>query len=103
MIVRVWKARATRDNAALYRAHLQSHVFPTLRSIAGFVSADLMERQDGEETECVVTTRWKSLRAVREFAGDAYENAVVAPAAREILTSYDPQVAHFEVTVECKS
>jgi hypothetical protein len=103
MIVRVWRARATPENALAYRAHLETHVFPTLRSIGGFVSADLMERRDGDEVECVVTTRWASIRAVREFAGDAYENAVVAPAARSLLSSYDEQVAHYEVTVEGKA
>ncbi|MGQ0531166.1 MAG: hypothetical protein ACT4OF_00560, partial [Caulobacteraceae bacterium] len=76
---------------------------PTLRSLAGFIGADLMERRQGEEVELVVSSRWQSLRAVREFAGDVYENAVVAPAARDVLSSFDDQVAHYEVTVEFKS
>ncbi len=98
MIVRVWKARATPANAPAYRAHLHSHVFPTLRSLSGFVSADLMERVDDDEIELIVTSRWQSLKAVREFAGDTYENAVVAPAARKLLSSYDEDVSHYEVT-----
>ncbi len=100
MIIRVWKARAKPENAPAYREHLQTHVFPTLRSIAGFISADLMERMDGDEIECVVTTRWDALPAVREFAGDAYERAVVAPKARAVLSSYETEVAHYEITVE---
>ena len=103
MIVRVWKARATSDQAPAYRRHLETHVFPTLQSISGFISADLMERVDDDEVELVVTSRWRSLKAVREFAGDAYEKAVVAPGARAVLASYDDVVAHYEVTAECKS
>jgi hypothetical protein len=62
-----------------------------------------MERRDGDEVECIFSTRWTSIRAVREFAGDAYENAVVAPAARGLLSSYDKHVAHYEVTLEGKA
>jgi heme-degrading monooxygenase HmoA len=74
-----------------------------LRSLSGFISADLMERVDDSEIEFVVTSRWQSLKAVREFAGDAYEKAVVAPGARAVLASYDDDVAHYEVTAECKT
>ncbi|MGQ0532181.1 MAG: hypothetical protein ACT4OF_05755, partial [Caulobacteraceae bacterium] len=66
--MRVWRARATPENALVYRAHLETHVLPTLRSLAGFIGADLMERRQGEEVELVVSSRWQSLRAVREFA-----------------------------------
>jgi heme-degrading monooxygenase HmoA len=103
MIVRVWKAHATPENAPAYRAHLETHVFPTLQSIAGFIGADLMERRDGEEIEFIVSSRWQSLRSVREFAGDAYERAVVAPGAKAVLSSFEEHVDHYEVTVECKA
>ena len=80
---------------------METHVFPTLQSLSGFISADLMERPDDDEVELVVTSRWQSLQAVRGFAGDTYERAVVAPAARAVLSSYDEDVAHYEVTAEC--
>jgi heme-degrading monooxygenase HmoA len=103
MIVRVWRARATPENAPAYREHLRTHVFPILESLTGFLGADLMERMDDDEIEFVVSSRWESLKAVRTFAGDTYEHAVVAPAARKILSSYDETVSHYEVTAECKS
>ncbi len=102
MIARVWRARATLDKAQAYREHLQASVFPVLKGIDGFVSAQLLERQSGEQIEFVVESRWASLAAVRSFAGDAFENAVVAPAAREVLEWFDPGVTHYEVTAECK-
>jgi heme-degrading monooxygenase HmoA len=103
MIVRVWKARVTPENAPLYREHLRSHVLPTLQSLSGFIDATLMERDTGEDVELIVSSRWDSLRAVRQFAGDAYEKAVVAPGARAVLSSFDEEVAHYELTVECKA
>ena len=103
MIVRVWKARATPQNAPVYREHLETHVFPTLRSVRGFVSADLMQRREGDEVELVVSSRWTDLDAVRQFAGDALENTVVAPAAKAVLSSFDALVAHYELTAECRA
>jgi heme-degrading monooxygenase HmoA len=103
MIVRVWRARAAPENVPSYRQHLETHVFPILQSLSGFIGADLMERVDDEEVELVVTSRWQSLKAVREFAGDAYERAVVAPGARAVLASYESDVEHYEVTAECKA
>jgi heme-degrading monooxygenase HmoA len=103
MIVRVWKARATPQNASVYREHLETLVFPMLRSVRGFLGADVMQRREGEEIELVVSSRWTDLEAVRQFAGDALENAVVVPAARAVLSSYDALVAHYEVTAECRA
>jgi hypothetical protein len=100
MIVRVWRAHATPANVPAYREHLRTHVVPTLRSLGGFISADLMERADGDLVELVVSTRWQSLRSVREFAGDTFEKAVVAPGAKAVLASFDEDVTHYEITLE---
>lgn len=102
MIVRVWKARAKADNAQAYRDHLETHVFPVLQSIEGFLGVQLLERADGTNCEFVVESRWADMKAVRAFAGDAFENAVVAPAAKKVLSWYDTRVEHYEVTVERK-
>ncbi len=101
MIVRVWKACATPDKAAAYKEHLETHVLPTLRSVPGFAGAELWQRRDGEEIELMVVSRWRSLDAVRQFAGDAFERAVVAPGARVVLASFEELVAHYEVAAEC--
>jgi hypothetical protein len=40
-----------------------------------------------------------SLDAVRTFAGEEYEVAVVPPAARAVLSHFDPRSAHYEVRI----
>jgi hypothetical protein len=42
-------------------------------------------------------TEWASMNAVRAFAGDKPDQAVVEPAARAVLTTFDDHVEHFEV------
>jgi hypothetical protein len=45
-------------------------------------------------------TFFTSLEAVRGFAGDDYEQAVVEDAARPALSRWDERVSHHEVVTE---
>ena len=48
-----------------------------------------------------VTLMWfDSLHAVRDFAGEDYEVAVVPPKARQLLSHFDARSAHYEVVEE---
>ena len=42
-------------------------------------------------------TYFESLDAVRAFAGEDYELAVVPPEARELLTRFEERSRHYEV------
>jgi heme-degrading monooxygenase HmoA len=99
MIDRVWAARATPANAPAYVEHLRNEAIPTLRRVDGYEGARLLHRRDGSEMEIVVVTRWRSLDAIRGFAGDDIERAVVADEAAALLTGFDDRVAHFEVVL----
>jgi heme-degrading monooxygenase HmoA len=99
MIARVWTARATADGAGRYRAHFAGHVLPALRSIDGYAGASLLSRAAEEAVEIVVVTRWRSLDAVRAFAGPDSERAVVAPEAVPLLLRWDDRVRHYEIAL----
>jgi heme-degrading monooxygenase HmoA len=99
VIARVWSARTTRAYAPAYVAHLRAHVLPELQALAGYAGAMLLERDEGGGVEIVVLTTWASLDAVRGFAGDDLERAVVADEAAAILTDYDRRVRHYELRV----
>jgi heme-degrading monooxygenase HmoA len=96
MVIRLWRGRAALDRADLYRRHFRSEVLPKLRDIEGFLSADLLERRLGDRVEFLVMTEWASWEAVRRFAGDDPERAVVEPDARRMLLEYDATVEHFQ-------
>lgn len=99
MIARIWAARATAANAPAYAEHLRAEVIPTLRGVDGYQGAKLMQRQDGDEIEIVVVTWWQSLDAIRGFAGDDIERAVVTGEAASLLSSFDERVQHFELVL----
>jgi hypothetical protein len=44
-----------------------------------------------------VETRWASLDAIRAFAGEALDRAVVEPGAVAALVRFEETVGHFEV------
>jgi hypothetical protein len=46
-----------------------------------------------------VLTAWESMEAVRGFAGDDPERAVVEPEARAVLSDFDESVRHYELVL----
>lgn len=97
MIVRIWKGQTTRENAAAYLRHVTGHVLPALGGIPGYLGGRVLRRETDGRVEFLVLTHWDSWDAIRAFAGDDPEVAVVEPAAREILEEFDSFVRHFEV------
>jgi heme-degrading monooxygenase HmoA len=97
MIVRAWRGRAAATNASAYVEHFRSNVLPQLHRIDGFRGASLLRRDRGSEVEYVVLSRWASMEAVRAFAGDEVEKAVVEPQAIAALIDFDRAVEHYLV------
>ncbi len=99
MIERVWSGRTTKEGAAAYTAHFRSVVLPEVSAIHGYRGATLAERETADGVEVVVVTRWESLQAIRQFAGDDIERAVVYDQAAVLFSDYDPRVRHYGVIV----
>jgi heme-degrading monooxygenase HmoA len=97
MIVRTWHGRASTAQSSAYPEHFRRHVLPELERIDGFLGASLLQQSRAEEIEFLVLTRWESMDAIRAFAGEQVETAVVEPDAAAALTSCDGTVQHYEV------
>jgi heme-degrading monooxygenase HmoA len=100
MIIREWRCRARQSEAAKYPAYFRSEVIPELRNVQGFAGGFLTQRQSGEYVEYLVLTRWKSLDAIRAFAGAVPENAVIDPRAMATVVTYDDKARHYDVLEE---
>lgn len=99
MIARVWSATTPSDRLTTYLDHLRRQVLPILRGIEGFEDVTVLQRQHGDGFEVIVITYWRSVDAVRAFAGADVEHAVVAEEAAALLTSYDERVGHYDVAL----
>jgi heme-degrading monooxygenase HmoA len=100
MIARVWSARTTDAQAPAYVEHLRTQVLPAIRQVEGYGGALLLECAAAEAVEIIVLTFWRSLDAIRGFAGADLEGAVVAEEAAALLTQFDRRVRHYEVVVQ---
>jgi heme-degrading monooxygenase HmoA len=102
MISRIWHGWTTPQNADNYEALLKKEIFVGIenRHIPGFKNIQLLRREVGTEVEFVTIMLFDSLSAVREFAGEDYEVAVVPKKARAVLARFDERSQHYEVRAE---
>jgi len=98
-IVRSWSARATATGADAYLTHFQEAVLPALRRVPGHGGSLVMRRRRDHEVEITVLTLWASMAAIQEFAGSDATVAVVEPAARAVLNTFDERAEHFELAL----
>jgi hypothetical protein len=68
--------------------------------VDGSGGALLLERAAPEGVEILVLTFWRSLDAIRGFAGAGPKGAVVGEEAAALLTQFDRRVRHYEVAVQ---
>jgi antibiotic biosynthesis monooxygenase (ABM) superfamily enzyme len=95
MITRLWRGWTPRANADAYEQFLLAELFPSMRRIPGFRGADVLRRDDGAEVAFVTLVRFDSLDAIRAFAGEDSERAVIEPTAQALLSHYDERAQHF--------
>ena len=100
MIARIWRGWAPLATADDYQRHYETEVSEHLGGLGGFRGARLLRREEGQEVEFTSITLFTGLDAVRGFAGDDYERAVVEEAARRALSHWDERVSHHEVVAE---
>src|SRR5207245_10268774 len=94
---RGWARQATADD---YQRHYESEVSGNLRSVDGFRGARLLRQDDGHEVMFTSITFFTGLDAVRAFAGDDYERAVVEAEARRALSRWDERGSHHDVAID---
>ena len=97
MIARHWNGLVKKDKADEYISHLKTDTFRRLAKIEGFTKASILKRTLAEGVEFLIITEWSSLEAIRQFAGEDYETAVVPKIAQEMMIRYDKTAKHYEV------
>lgn len=99
MICRIWHGYTTQENADVYEALLKEEIFVGIkdRQIHGYRGIQLLRRNLGDQVEFITIMWFESLDAVRVFAGEDYEAAVVPQKARMVLSSFDERSQHYEV------
>jgi heme-degrading monooxygenase HmoA len=97
MISRHWKGTVMAGLADDYLRHLRAATLPQLVACPGFISVSILRRPVHEGTEFQVVTLWESLAAIRDFAGDDADAAVVPAEAQAMMSEFDARVSHYDV------
>jgi antibiotic biosynthesis monooxygenase (ABM) superfamily enzyme len=99
MIARIWHGWTLPEKAEAYEALLKDEILVGIegRQIPGYRGIQLLRRDVGDEVEFVTLMWFDSLAAVRTFAGEDYEVAVVPAKARSLLARFDACSQHYEV------
>ena len=105
MISRIWHGWTTPENADAYEALLRGEIFGGIqgREIPGYRGIHLLRRDHCDEVEFVTVMWFDDIEAVRSFAGEDYEVAVVPEKARAVLSRFDARSQHYEVKAELRS
>ena len=99
MIGRIWHGWTKPENADKYEQLLREEIFLAIgaKKVAGYKGIQLFRRPLDNEIEFITIMWFDSLEAVRAFAGEDYEVAVVPPKARVLLSRFDARSQHYEI------
>ena len=100
MISRLWRGWTSPENAGAYEELLRTRILPGIHRVDGYRGAYLLRHDAGAEVEFATITLWDSMDAVRAFAGQDHDAAVVPPEARALLSRFDATSQHYETIVE---
>jgi len=100
VISRLWRGWTTFDNADAYEELLRTRILPGIHRVDGYKGTYLLRRDIEDGVEFATLTLWESMDAVRAFAGEDFEVAVVPPEARELLSKFDQTSKHYETVIE---
>ncbi len=95
----MWRGWTNSHQAEGYEAVFRDVALPELRDVAGCRGAYLLRHEDTDGAEFVTLTLFDSLDAVRAFAGEKYETAVISDEARAVLRDFDMTAQHFTIVV----
>ena len=103
MIARVWKGSVRAADAEVYADYIRETGFAEYGRTAGNRGAWILRRDEDERTEFLTLSLWESVDAIRAFAGDDIEAAVLCPEDERYLIGGESTVIHYEVADEIRS
>jgi heme-degrading monooxygenase HmoA len=97
MIARIWKGAVNLADADEYADYIRRTGFAEYAETPGNRGAWMLRRDQGERTEFITWSLWDSVDAIRAFAGDDIEAAVLYPEDERYLVGGESTVTHYQV------
>jgi heme-degrading monooxygenase HmoA len=102
VIARIWKGVVRLADADDYADHIRRTGFAQYADTPGNLGAWMLRRDEEDRTEFITLSFWASREAIRAFAGDDIETAVLYPEDERYLIGGDSTINHYEVVDEAQ-
>ena len=96
MIARIWRGVVRTDDADEYAQYIRDTGFAEYGRTDGNRGAWMLRRDDGGETEFLTFSIWDSREAIKAFAGEDIEAAVLYPEDEKFLIG-ESTIVHYDV------
>src|SRR4051812_20489444 len=97
MIARAWSGAVRTTDADDYAAYIRETGFAEYGRTPGNRGAWLLRRDDNGTTEFIALSLWDGIAAIRAFAGEDIEAAVLYPEDERYLLGGNSSIAHYDV------
>src|SRR3954467_10272603 len=97
MIAPTWSGAVPTTDADDYAAYIRETGFAEYGRTPGNHGAWLLRRDDKGTTEFITLSLWDGIDAIRAFAGEAIEDAVLYPEDARYLIGGESHIAHYDV------
>jgi quinol monooxygenase YgiN len=92
-LVRVFRANAKPGKEESFQSFFTRDAVSIVRGYEGLVSVQVGLPTDGSPREFLMITKWTSVEALKEFAGERWQEAVIDPEEAPLLD--DVHVRHY--------
>jgi len=99
-IARMWRGHVRAAQADAYQKHLDEGGIQKIRKIAGNTGVQMFRRDEGETTEFVVISYWKTAADIQNFTGPDWEKVKPLPDDAQWLVGPEATVTHYEVVID---
>ena len=98
MIIRVFRPTIHPGKEDEFELFLRETALPLVSQQSGLVAQHLGRPRDSSSTEYLFITVWEDVESIRAFAGERWQEAVIAPDEEHLLK--DTWIQHYETLQE---
>jgi heme-degrading monooxygenase HmoA len=95
MIIRVFRPTIHPGQESEFESFLRDTAGPLVAQQSGLVAQHVGKSRDPSSTEYVYVTVWEDVESIRAFAGERWQEAVIAPGEEHLLQ--DTRIEHYDV------
>jgi heme-degrading monooxygenase HmoA len=95
MIIRVFRPTIHTGKEGEFESFLRDTAIPLVSQQSGLLAQHVGKPRDPSSTEYLYVTVWENVESIRAFAGERWQEAVIAPEEEHLLK--DTWIGQYEV------